>query len=164
MKKFLMLATSLFLVFGVSVAQAQDSDNMGLYFDLYGQDSCIDSDNLAPYTMLDLHLLLMNPTYPELLGFEMGMTIDGPAMLLAANIANPQFIDVGSIGNHVIGFAEPMVLEPVNHLATFEIMYTSSDSEAVCFILHGSEPSSVNPLYPTANIRGLKIPTCEGMR
>lgn len=152
MKKLLLLISVSILVLGAGLAQA--GDTMGLYFDLAGQSSCLDATTLAPFTIIDLYLLLLNPTYPELLGFEVGMTIEGPGTMLAANIANPQFIDVGSPGNHVIGFGEPMILEEVNHLITFEIMYTSTTQESVCFILHGSEPSSVDPLYPTALYNG----------
>ncbi len=154
MKKLVMLVSLITLVFCAGLTQAQENDTMGLYFDLYGQNACLDADNLVPYTVLDLYLLLLNPSYPELLGFEVGMTVEGPAMLLSAYIANPQFIDIGSPGNHVVGFAEPMVLEEINHLVTFEMMYTSTSAESVCFILHGSDPSSIDPLYPTALYTG----------
>ena len=154
MKKLVMFVSLVTLVFGAGLALAQENDTMGLFFDLYGQDACLDADNIAPYTMFDLYLLLLNPSYPELLGFEVGMTVEGPAMMISANIANPQFIDIGSPGNHVVGFGSPMELEAINHLITFEMMYMGTAADAVCFILHGSEPSSVDPLYPTALYNG----------
>ncbi len=149
MKNLVVIVSLLVLLMGPGSALAQAQDTMGLYFDLNGQSNCLDATTLAPFTIINLYLLLISPSSTELSGFEMGMDIEGPVITLSTIINHPQFIDVGMEGNHIVGFGEPMELGPVNHLITFEMMYTSTSQESVCFILRGSEPSSLDPLFPT---------------
>lgn len=148
MKRMLMLVSLSILVLSAGFAQAQN-DMMGLFFDEYGQSNCLLASWIAPYSTVELHLVLMEPSFDDLYGFEAGISVDGPVTLISVVMENANYIDIGSPGNHIVGFGTPAVMEYSNALATFTYMYMSTSNEDVCFKLHGSNPSSINPLYPT---------------
>ena len=153
MRKTILLA-SLVVIFGCpGFSRAQDN-MMGLYFDREAQSACLDATTIAPYAAFELYVILLNPTFPALYGFEFGMSVEGPGLLIEAQVENPNFVDVGSLGNHSIGFGVPTPMLEVNVLLTFIIRYMSTANETVCFILRGSMPSSLDPLYPTALLEG----------
>ena len=153
MRTTILLATLVIMACFSGFSQAQDN-MMGLYFDREAQSACLDATTITPYAAFELYVMLLNPTFPALYGFEFGMSVEGPGLLIEAQVANPNFVDVGSLGNHTIGFGVPTPMLEVNVLLTFIIRYMSTDNENVCFILRGSMPSSLDPLYPTALLEG----------
>ena len=153
MRKTIVLALLVIIFGGTGVSHAQDN-MMGLYFDREAQSACLDATTLAPYAAFELYVILLNPTFPALYGFEFGMSVEGPGLLIEAQVENPNFVDVGSLGNHTIGFGVPTPMLDVNILLTFTIRYMSTVNETVCFVLRGSMPSSLDPLYPTALLEG----------
>lgn len=149
MKKMLTIMTALLVLLTASLAFALDSDLIGLYFDPLGDMDCLDAHDLVPYTPFEMYLVLKNPSFDELHGFESGLTIEGPVMYLGGLFTNPQALNVGHWDNIIAGFGAPSIMEPINILFTFSFIYTSTSFEPVCFKLHGVQPSSLDPVFPT---------------
>ncbi len=149
MKKMVMLVSLVILVFATGFSQAQNEAMMGLFFDPMGQSNCLDATTLPAFNAYEVYLVLIDPTFPELYGFEAGIDIVGPTLLLSTVIEN--YMGLPDLpGNYLIGYVSPMPMGQANLLITFSLMYMSSSNESVCFSLHGSNPSSLDPLLPTA--------------
>ncbi len=149
MKRLLTLTILVTFLLSAGLANSQDVNSMGLFFDLQATTDCINAQVLTPYQTVPLYLMLFYPEFDTLFGFEAGYDIEGPVSVLATQFANPQALDVGSAGNHIVGFGEPTYTQVATLLATITLLYTSSSQEEVCIVLHGSNPSSIDPLFPT---------------
>ncbi len=149
MKKMLTIISALLILLTSSLALAQDSDLIGLYFDPLGDMDCLDANELVPYQPFDMYLILKDPSFDLLYGFESGLTIDGPVMFINGLFTNPQALNVGHWDSIIAGFGTPSVMEPINILYTFTMIYTSTTAEPVCFKVHGTQPSSIDPIFPT---------------
>ena len=150
MKKLIMSLILVTLLFGFGQVFAQEDNLLGLYFDPYGDLDCIEAAGLAPFSMIDLHLILKNPTFEVLRGFEMSLDIEGPAIIVDWEFPEGHDgLNFGYPGNFIIGYMDWLPMEEINILMTFSVLYMSTDSEGVCFLIGGSDPSSLDPLYPT---------------
>jgi len=146
MKKFLMLLMVLSIATTAFAVVDQDADMMGFYFDLSADTPCL--DGVAPFSTLDLHLILTRPTTDMLYGFEAGHTVVGNGMVLSAEFAAIQYITPVTLDNIITSYGEPYPTSEATLLVTFSVLYTDTASGALEFYLHGSEPSSIDPLYP----------------
>ena len=129
-----------------------DADMMGFYFDLEADMPCL--DGATPYSTHNLHLILTRPTADMIYGFEAGLTLEGTGMILAADFAVDQFINVGTNENMIVGYGVPQPTTLATLLVTFSVMYMDTAMGPLDFYLHGSEPSSMNPLYPVILLEG----------
>ncbi len=148
MKK-LFIILSFLLIASSSSAVVEPGDNMmGFYFD---QDADVYSIyNVPPFSSVTMYLTLVNPTFEFLYGFEVGFHMDGTALFTSMIYTNPQVIDVGIIGNNIVGFGEPTSMTQANILATLTVLYMDDDGcDPVDFYMHGTTPSSINPDFPT---------------
>lgn len=143
-----LLALTLTAVLATPALAQSGSNMLGLYFDPDGQTNCLEVSDVTPFSMLNLYLVLQNPDFGYLSALEAGLTIEGPIILVTVEFVEV-WINVGSDENLIVGFATPIPLAEVTHLATFSMIYTSTGQETVCFRLHGTTPSSIDPAYPT---------------
>ncbi len=149
MKNMLTIISALLILLTSSLALAQDSDLIGLYFDPLGDMDCLDANELLPFTPFEMYLILKDPSFDLLYGFESGLTIDGPVMILGGVFTNPHVPDIFDWENIIVGFGTPSPMESINILFTFSLFYTSISAEPVCFKVHGTDPSSLDPDFPT---------------
>lgn len=148
MKKLLPLLILCLLIPATHNSLAQTPNQMGLYFDLDGQYNCLDASLINPYQVFSLYLILLNPTFDQLYGFECGITTDGPSTLIGTTYFG-SIIDIGEPGNYIVGLGEPLPMGEVNPLLDLSFLYTGTADDQVCFTLHGSDPSSIDPALPT---------------
>jgi len=147
MKTMLILLCTVLMATSALATIDNDPDSMGFYFDLAAESPCL--DGVAPYATVDLYLILTNPSTDAVYGFEAGLTFVGNAMLLSSTINSINCINVGTIDNMIVGFGDPTMTTPATLLVTFEVLYIDTTMGPVDFYLHGSEPSSIDPIYPT---------------
>lgn len=150
MKKLVMSIVLVAMLGGLGQVVAQEGNLLGLYFDPYGEMDCLEAASLAPFTAVDLYVILKSPTFHMLGGYEFGIEVDGPALITGWDYPfGFAGFNFGEGDNYIVGLQNDYPMEDVNILLTFEIFYMSTTSEGVCFTLGGSEPSSLDPLYPT---------------
>ncbi len=139
---------SLIILMVAGSAFAQEADLLGLYFDPLGGTNCLDSSFVQPFSQFELYLVLKNPSFAELLGFEAGLHLVGNSIILQTIIpGGPNIIPIVPENIIVEFVGGPMIMEDINVLATFTVLYTSIGEE-VCFELHGSQPSSLDSGLP----------------
>ncbi len=153
MKKLLILLCVM-LVASSSFAIIEPDDNMmGFYFD-QDADTPIIYD-IPAFSVVTMYLTLVNPTFNYLYGFEAGFDMSGEAMALSVIYTNPHVIDIGEMGNHIVGFGEPTPMQAANILSTYTFLYSDADAcDPVEFFMHGTIPSSLDPAYPTVLLEG----------
>jgi len=147
MKKLLVLVVAMAMATSAFAIVDGDTNMVGFYFD--GEADVMISNGNAPYSQVSLFLCLTNPDFAELYGFEAGYTIEGSALVLNTAFANPQALDVGGPGNHIVGFGAPSPCAPVTLLATLTVLYSDTTMAPVAFNLHGTDPSSNELGLPT---------------
>jgi hypothetical protein len=141
--------TLLLLIYSSPVlGQYMGSDEFGFAFNAEYWPSCIETFNIPSDNLLPMNLILVNPTLDDISGMEFGYSIEGPAEVVNLEWWTPNFLDLGSPGNHIVRFGSPLILQDVNVLATFTILYTGDGQEPVGFRLFGSTPSIFGPEYP----------------
>ncbi len=146
MKKMILLVAMMLAAASSFAVVDMDDDMMGFYFDLDANNPC--EDGVAPYTTITLYLILTRPTTDFIYGFEAGFDVEGDAIILSAEFAAENFINVGNNENIIAGFGEPYPTSEATLLVSFQVMYTSTALDPVDFLLHGSDPSSMDPMYP----------------
>ncbi len=124
-----------------------DPNTMGLYFDEEANIVC--ATGVTPFSQVDLYLTLTSPTFDNLYGFEAGLTLEGEGLVLAVYFSNPQALNVGDLTNLIVGFGAPTATTEATVVARWTILYTSATLEGLDFYLHGTTPSSLDPMYPT---------------
>jgi hypothetical protein len=125
----------------------QDPNMLGLYFDLTADTNCM--QDVGQNDMVMAYVMLTNPTFEELHGFEFGYDVTGNAMVINTALANPQALDVGSLGNHIVGFGSPTICTEATLLVTLTVLYMDSAMAPVSFDLGDSYPSSNDLGLPT---------------
>lgn len=128
---------------------SQEENLMGFYFDPVGDTDCLDSSFVPPFSILEMYLVLKNPSFENLYGFEAGFTASGNYVIVGFEFTVPDPIWMPTPDNIIIGFGSPMIMEEINLLVTYEILYSDTIGGEVCFNLHGTEPASLDPLFPT---------------
>jgi len=126
-----------------------DPDSMGFYFDTGAEMPCV--DGVENMDTLTIYLILTNPTAQEIFGWEAGYDTVGDIALLSTEINCPSAccMSVGGPQNLIIGFGVPLPTSEALILAEITILYMNEELAPVDFILHGTEPSSLDPAYPT---------------
>jgi hypothetical protein len=154
MKKLVVLLMAMLIATSAFAIVDPDDNMMGIYFDLEADNPCI--DGAAPYSTHEIYLVLTNMVADAVYGFEAGYTIEGAGMVLSTAFANPTPIDVGSAGNHIVGFGSPTMAgaNGVTLLATLTVMYMDTAMGPLNFDLHGTIPSSIDPMYPVILLEG----------
>ena len=136
----MLMATSAFAIVD------PDPDMMGFYFDLEADLPFV--DDVPLYSQVPMYLILTRPTADMIYGFEAGFTLEGDGIILNHSFAVDDYINVGTFENMIIGFGVPLPTTPATLLVTYSVLYMDSSMSALDFYLHGTIPSSINPLYP----------------
>jgi len=143
MKKLIILLTVLLTASFAFAMVDTDPDMMGMYFDEDADLPCL--DGVAPYSTHNLYIIITNPSFDLLFGWEAGYDLLGPAQVLSTGFPPEQLpLDVGgNPGNHIVGFGEPMIMGPVNIVAFVAVLYMDTELGPLDFILHGADPGSL---------------------
>jgi len=140
MKKLVVLALASLLIANVAFAVVDpDTNSMGVYFDLTA-----DTYELAagPYMSTPTYVMLTNPDFDALYGYEYTLTVEGNASILATVLAGTGPIDVGNdAGEHIVGLASPMAVTPATVITTLTVF--NLDTNPIHFTLSGALPNSV---------------------
>ncbi len=146
MKKMLVLLLSLLVASSAMAVVDTDDDMMGIYFDETADINCL--TDVAPYSQIPTFVIMTNPTNDFIGGFEFGYTVDGDATVLSSTLPENS-IDVGGPGNHIVGLGGPLPTSEATVVVSLNVMYMNTAGAPVSFVLHGSNPSSLNPELPT---------------
>lgn len=141
MKKMIILLSMMLVVASAWAVVDPDPNMMGFYFDESADTPCV--LGAAPYSTHVMHLILTNPTFDELFGFEAGYDVDGPAQVLGTQFAVDDALNVGGPDNMIVGFGTPMPTTEATLLVSISVLYMSTTDEEVDFFLHGSDPGSI---------------------
>ncbi len=140
MKKLVILVLACLLLANVAFAVVDpDTNSMGFYF-----DANADIFELAsgPYITVQVNVILTNPDFGVLNGYEFGYNIVGNYMLSGTTLMGVGPIDVGgSLGNHIVGLGAPMPTTPATILCILQVLLL--DTNPVAFTLFGAVPSSI---------------------
>ena len=125
-----------------------DPNSIGLYFDENADVTCL--DGVALHELVTIFIILTRPTEDVIWGFELGYDLVGDALCVHNEINDsgtcPTTDDPGNI---IWGFFSPLPTSEATILATQIYLNMDSELGPVTFHLHGSNPSSVDPAYPT---------------
>ena len=147
MHKITGITLACLLIIGASpVVGYDDPDMMGFFFDPVAETFCLSAELNSSLTG---YIALLNPSMDAIGGFEVGYDLDGSAMVLGTTFTNPQCVDVGQPGNHIVGFGSPQTCSQVTILATLSLLYLDPASSPVEITLHGTSPASIDPAWPT---------------
>lgn len=155
MKKLVVLLMAVLVATSAFAIEDLDVNSAGLYFDMNADTYCV--EGAAPYSQHIMYMVFTNLDRDMLHGFEFGYDIVGSGMVLSTVFANPQALDVGGAGNHIVGFGSPTTIEPVTLLATMTVLYTDTTGAPFALIAHGSNPSSADAAYPVALFANAEI-------
>lgn len=146
MKKLLVLVLAMAIAGSAFAVVDPDANSVGFYSDLTADTVKMTVD---PFSTNNVYVILTMPDFDELFGFEFGYDIDGSVIVLSALFDNPQALDVGGPGNHIVGFGSPTTTTEATLLATMSVLYTDGASGPATLTLTGTEPSSIMPELPT---------------
>jgi len=144
------LALVLVLLATVPAAQAvmdQEEDVIGAYFDPDAEEDC--REDVAFNTQLPVYIVLTRPTFSDLYGFELGLDYGSELIMLGCEFANEQAMNVGSGDDFIVGFGSPTATREATLLMTLSLLFMGTAGTPVSFTVRGSQPSSLDPHYPT---------------
>ena len=144
---FMFMATSALAIFD------ETPNTMGVYFDLEANEFCTE-DLVDGNTQFTFYLVITNPSFDTLHGFEAGYHFDGVAGVDAATLENGTAVDSGILGNHIVSFGTPTPTSAVTLLATLDATYFGFEYGPAVLKLHGTTPSSMDPEFPVAFLEG----------
>ncbi len=148
MFKTILLLLGAMLMASAAAAVIDEDDNIiGLYFDTDADSDCLEA--VSPLSQVPCYIILTNPTFSDLHGFELGFEYGSELLHLGTTLACSEAINVGSDDNLIVGFGSPTSTETATLLATLDMMYIDMSSTPATLTLHGSDPSSLDPSYPT---------------
>ena len=148
MFKFLLVLLGVMLLVGPAAAVIDEDDNViGLYFDTDADSDCLDS--VGAMSQVPCYIILTNPTFSDLHGFELGFEYGSELLHLGTTLACSEAINIGSDDNLIVGFGSPTSTDSATLLATLDMMYMDMSSTPTTMVLKGSEPSSLDPSFPT---------------
>lgn len=148
MKKTLLLFLLILMVPTTASAVVDpDVNKMSIYFDLNADEYELWA---APATAVPFHVILTNPDFDALYGYEFGFDVDGGAVVMTVTLHGDGTIDVGggTPGNHIVGLAAPLATTEATLLATVQVFMV--DYNAVLLTLTAAQPSSVDTNTPAA--------------
>lgn len=119
-----MFVTALILVFATSALAVVDPqpNTLGIYLDTEAENYCVEGLAEA-MTVWDCYLIITNPTFDSIQGFEAGFYFDGVAMIDNVILDNPDAVDTGGWGNHMVSYPAPVPTSEVTQLARIVISY-----------------------------------------
>ncbi len=146
MKKILLtLVATLVMTSSAFAVMNPDDDIMGMYWDTDANDNCAIS-----YSGVSLlYIIMTNPTFDYLYGFECGFDIEATNVpyILGATFANSQALDVAAgFQNFIVGFGAPTTCSEATLLVSLEIGNFSGVD--LNFFLHESNPASIEGNLP----------------
>ena len=148
MKKLvLMLMASLLVASSAFAVVDPDPNMLGIYFDETADTNCM--NDVGPYAQVPTYVILTNPSFDYLYGFEMGYMVDGNATILSSVFANPQALNVGEGANFIVGFGAPTPCTEATLLVTMNVMNMNVEPTPIKFNLSASNPSSNDLGLPT---------------
>jgi hypothetical protein len=148
MKRSLIIALCCLFAAPAARGVINPEDNViGPYFDTDADVDCIEEVDLN--TQLPIHIILTRPTFGELYGFELGLDYGNNLILIGHEFANSQALNVGSGDDFIVGFGSPTYTDEATPLMTLSTLYMGTASSPCEFIIRGSQPSSLDPAYPT---------------
>lgn len=124
-----------------------EDDVIGPYFDLDADIDCIEGIELN--TQFPIYIILTRPTFNELYGFELGLEYGNNLIKLSETYGNDQALNVGSGNNYIVGFGSPTSTDDATLLMTLSMLHMGTVNSPSIFIVSGSEPSSLDPAYPS---------------
>ncbi len=146
MRTSLLLIVTL-LVASTALAVIDENQNViGLYFDTDADTDCLESVGLN--SQIPCYIILTNPTFSSLRGFELGFDYGSELLLLGTELAQSEALNAGSEGNLVVGFGSPAQTETATLLVTLNMMYIDMDNTPTSLTLHGANPSSLDSAFP----------------
>ena len=154
MKVLLFVLLTMFFLTGNTNAIIDPDENiMGLYFDQEADMPCV--DGLDYFDHVTMYLILTRPTVDAIFAFEAGFDVVGYVGPLSVTITCPGAccMNMGTWNNIIVGLGLLPTTEALV-LVRFELLYMNEDHAAVQFFLHGTEPSSLDPAYPTILLAG----------
>ena len=156
MKKTIILLMAALLLASSAFAVIDDDDNViGLYFDPDAESDCLDS--IGSNSQIPFYVVLTRPTFSELYGFELGYEYGSELIHLSTTFANSEALNVGEDDNLVVGFGSPSATQDATLLATLNMMYIDMGNTPTTMTLKGSDPSSLDPAYPSLLLAGGEI-------
>lgn len=147
LKSLLIILVALLLTNPVLAVLDEDDNIIGLYFDTDADSDCL--DNVSPLSQVPCYIILTNPTFSDLHGFELGFDYGSELLHMGTTLASSEAINVGSDDNLIVGFGSPASTETATLLATLNMMYIDMSSTPASLVLRGSEPSSLDASFPT---------------
>ena len=156
-KLILLLMASLLLASTAFAVVDADPDMIGMYFDTTADTACL--TGVAPYATIPAYIVLTNPTFEGLYGFEVGYELIGEGMVVASTFANPQALDVGFAGNHIVGFGSPTLTTDATVLINLSVLYMDTTMNPLAFNIGASYPSSNELGLPSLLLDGGVIVT-----
>jgi len=148
MLKFLFLLLATVALSSPAGAVIDENENViGLYFDTDADSDCLDA--VGAHSQIPCYIILTNPTFTDLHGFELGFDYGDELLHLGTTLAESESINVGDDNNLIVGFGEPTSTESATLLATLNMMYIDMSNAPTNMSLRGSSPSSLDPAYPT---------------
>ncbi len=156
MNKVLLFLISALLLAGVALAVIDEDDNViGLYFDTDADSDCLEA--VSTNSQVPCYIVLTRPTFSDLYGFELGFQYGSELIHLGTTFANSQALNLGADGNLVVGFGSPTYTSDATLLATLNMMYIDISNTPTTLTLSGSDPSSLDPAYPSVLLAGGEI-------
>lgn len=157
MKKLLVLVVAMAMASSAFAVIDPDANSIGIYADMEADIVAMD---VVAFVPTNIYLILTNPDFAELYGFEAGYHFDGNVQILSALHANPQALDVGGTGNHIVGFGAPTPCTEATLLTT--IQFLAFDANPIGVFLTGTDPSSNDLGLPTLLLDGGELSTGGG--
>ena len=148
MKKLILLLMASLLVASSAFAVIdEDSNMMGIYFDLGANTACL--TGVAPYSTVPAYVMVTNPSFEALYGYEFGYAVQGTGMMMTVVLNGIGPINVGVGNNYVVGLGSPTNTSEATLLATLNFFYMDTTGGPVSFDLLPSNPSSNDLGLPT---------------
>ncbi len=131
-----------------SLAVIDEDDNViGVYFDAEATTDCLEA--VVPMSQVPCYIILTNPTFSDLYGFEVGFDYGSELLHLGTTIANSEALNMGEDDNLIVGFGSPTYTDEATLLATLNMMYLDPANSPTNLVLRGSYPSSLDGAFPS---------------
>jgi len=146
------LAIILITILAPSVFANSDTpaDILGLYSDSEGFDTCL--DDVGSLQVVELFLILKNPSFDTLHGFEVGISHPVLVEVVNTSFANTEAVNAGSEDNMIVSFDTPTTTETLTLLATVSLLYLDNQYASYFLDLVGADPGVLDPLYPALEL------------
>ena len=148
MKTIFVIVVTVFMASCAFAVIDPGENSVGLYFDENANIYC--QGDIGPFETVHMYLILANPTFDSLYGWECGVEMVGNAVFLGFQF-HPGYMGwpPDSFNNMIVGYGSPYPTTEATPLVRLSFLYTDSLFEPVTFFVHGTTPSSIDPEFPT---------------